>query len=337
MRLSNLAIALATVATVPAAYAAELATTTDFQKISEELAVEEQKITDEIKTLEAELDTQATTDGTTTRTVDGGSTEPTETTTEEKTLTTTITEPCPMQATVMCDEKHDTVTKEVNGCTYTECVPKEMCATIAVACMESQVAVPYIDDQGCEYYVCEDATPREECSLTFIDDPCPDCEGWVANEDCTGAICVSCRETLPPEYQCEDPAPCDPNTQTTLTSTDESGCVVHTCYEVCNTLTAEPTECTGSNEVRQIDLGTCEVTCLVMCPQPVCQEGTTFISQDPVTCETTCTDAEVVATRRGHGGGGGKKAGGDSTTEDGSTTTTKGGGKKGGNKKNLRW
>ena len=101
MRLSNLAIALATVATVPAAYAADLATTTDFQKISEELAVEEQKITEEIKTLEADLGThETTTDGTATRTVDGESTDPNGTSTEDKTLTTTLTEPCPMQAMV---------------------------------------------------------------------------------------------------------------------------------------------------------------------------------------------------------------------------------------------
>ena len=247
----------------------------------------------------------------------------------------------PGQATIADNDQHcfDDL-DSVNNCYMVACQSPPMpvmCATIAVACMEPQVAVPYVDEQGCEYYVCEDVTPREECSLTFIADPCPDCEGWVANEDCTGATCVDCRETLPPEYQCEDPAPCDPSTQTTVTSTDEFGCVVHTCYEVCNTLTAEPTECTGAYEVRQIDLGACTASCRVMCPQPVCEEGTTFILQDRVTCEPTCTETEVVATRQGRGGGGGKKGGDDSAIDDRSTTTTKGGGKKGGNKKNLRW
>lgn len=203
-------------------------------------------------------------------------------------------------------------------------------------CTEPEVAVPHIDEQGCVYNVCEYVKPAEECNLAFIADPCPDCEGYVANEDCTGAICTNCRETLPPEYQCEDPAPCDLNTQTTVKSNDAFGCVFHTCYDVCNTATPKPTNCTGAYEVRQINLGDCTASCLIMCPQPVCQEGTSFISQNPDTCETTCTEAEVVATRKGNGGGGGKKGGGDSTTDDGSTTTTKGGGKKGGNKKFLR-
>ena len=243
MRLSNLAIALATVATVPAAYAAELATTTDFQKISEELAVEEQKITDEIKTLEAELDTQATTDGTTTRTVDGGSTEPTETTTEEKTLTTTITEPCPMQATVMCDEKHDTVTKEVNGCTYTECVPKEttdpsLCdgANDLSLTEDGMSCTRYLTTAGCYEYTCERSMCLGAQDLTSQTDGVK-CTAQLTSAGCYDYRCETIVVDPPPLTYCEgslipeEDATCKSQT---YTKTERDGCIFVDCLKVCS-------------------------------------------------------------------------------------------------------
>ena len=384
MRLSTLAIALATVATVPAAYAAELATTTDLKTLSEELAVEEQKITEEIKTLEAELGTyETTTDGTITRTVDDGSSEPTGTTTDgtatrtiddgstetttpvdgstepndttdDKTLTTTITEPCPMQAMVMCnDETHDTITREVEGCgTYYDCVPKEtaepsLCIGAEDLSSDTTICQRHLDVDGdCYAFRCAtvDPPPPTYCDGS-VEDP-TSCPAGVSetHDGANGCILMQCVEKT-----------CDRLTAYSLVEDCPMGSSLHFVEETCS---YECQECEAkcpyeAHEMKFTTINSCDVMC--SCPAASCPTGQLLVSREAdcsINCQTPCTpptcadgeylvkidadadscnyECQKVRIKR-NGGGGGKK-----TTTDGDGTTTKPCRGKNCRRKNLR-